>query len=273
MKHQDVQKWFSEVIANPLRDDQSIQVEGIELSASKHIRPSPSLKPHERIEIYSQQYWWRLIKVMQEHYPLVASLFGLNGFNSELVIPYLKDNKPSTWNINLLGESFPDWLEKNYNENDKALVVGAAKVDWGYVASFLSADISYKDLSLQEELTLHPSVHLHKLPYDLFSFRREIIKQKPDYWLDNPFPTLHKGRSFYFVFYRNPKYELAWTEISEAEYTFLEMFRKSLSLNKLCSILDTHKFSGEAAKNLSTWIHSWTQRPLLVPVKLLTKPS
>lgn len=273
MKLSEVQKWFSEVITHPLALDQTIQVEGIEKIAPLHIAPSPYLKPHERIEIYSQQYWWRITKILQEHYPLITSLFGRDAFTNQLAIPYFTKHKPPTWNINLLGESFPAWLEENYHESDRALVISSAEVDFGYVYSFLCEDVSYKELSLDEKMTFHPSMRLYKMNYDLFPFRREIIKQEPDFWLDNPFPTLHKGRNFYFVFYRNPKQELVWTEISEAEYTFLEMFRKPMSLNELCSILDTHKFSHEAEKNLSQWIRSWTQRPLLVPAKLLSKPS
>lgn len=262
-----MQAWFTKQIATPLNDDQTISAINIEKEAPLYIKKSPTLKPHERIEIYNQQYWWRLINTMQEHFPLVLALFGTTPFNDQLAIPFLKKYKPYDWNINLLGEKFPKWIDEAYNEQDKALVLNAAKIDWAYISSFLAKDVKQAAFDLNEKLLLSPSLHLFEMPYDLFSFRREVLKKEADYWLDNSFPELNKGRPFYFIFYRNQNYDLASQEIDEAEFRILSLFKKALSLNELCDILDDHPFQDKAEKNLSAWIQKWTSKALLIPAK------
>lgn len=273
MKLKEMQAWFTKQIATPLNEDQTIAAPNIESEAPKYIKHSPTLKPHERIEIYNQQYWWRLINTMQEHFPLVLALFGTTPFNDQLAIPFLKKYKPYDWNINLLGEKFPFWIEENYHENDKTLVLNAAKIDWAYVASFLSKDIKMKSADLDEKLGWSPALYLFEMPYDLFSFRREALKQEADYWLDNPFPALNKGRPYYFIFYRNQDMNQVWQEIDEAEFRVLALFKKALSLNELCDILEDHPLQDKAEAKLSAWIQKWTSKALLVPVKTHTQPS
>ncbi len=262
-----MQAWFTKQIATPLNDDQTIAAINIQEEAPLYIKKSPTLEPHERIEIYNQQYWWRLINTMQEHFPLVLALFGTTPFNEQLAIPFIRKYKPYDWNINLLGEKFPKWIEEAYQENDKALVLNAAKIDWAYISSFLAKDFKPSSYDLDEKLVHSPSLFLFEMPYDLFSFRREALKQEADYWLDNPFPTLNKGRPYYFIFYRNQNYDLAWQEVDEAEFRILSLFEKALSLNELCDILEDHPFQDKAEAKLSAWIQKWTSKTLLVPAK------
>lgn len=262
-----MQAWFTKQIATPLNDDQTIAAVNIHEEAPLYIKKSPTLEPHERIEIYNQQYWWRLINTMQEHFPLVLALFGTTPFNEQLAIPFIRKYKPYDWNINLLGEKFPKWIEESYHENDKTLVLNAAKIDWAYISSFLAKDFKPSPYDLDEKLVHSPSLYLFEMPYDLFSFRRETLKQEADYWLDNPFPALNKGRPYYFIFYRNQNYDLAWQEVDEAEFRVLSLFEKALSLNELCDILEDHPFQDKAEAKLSGWIQKWTSKTLLIPAK------
>jgi len=273
MRLKEIQTWFTKQIATPLNEDQTISVPNIETDAPLYICKSPTLKPHERIEIYNQQYWWRLINTMQEHFPLVLALFGTTPFNDQLAIPFLRKYKPYDWNINLLGQKFPRWIEEEYHESDKGLVLNAAKIDWAYISAFLAQNFKPTAYDLDEKLIHNPALFLFEMPYDLFSFRKEALKQEPDYWLDNSFPPLNKGRPYYFVFYRNPNLDLAWQEIDEAEYRILSLFEKPLSLNELCDILEDHPFQDIAEVKLSAWIQKWTSKLLLIPEKKLIKPS
>lgn len=272
MKLKELQTWFAKQIITPLNDDQTIAAPNIEAEAPRYIVKSPTLQPHKRIELYNQQYWWRLINTMQEHFPLVLALFGHTPFNDRLAIPFLQKYKSYHWNINGLGEKFPQWIEEEYHESDKGLVLNAAKLDWAYISAFLAQDFKPASPGLEEKLIHNPSLFLFEMPYDLFSFRREIMKQEAEHWIDSPFPALEKGRPYYFTLFRNPVHELPWCEIDEAEFRLLSLFEKPLSLNEFCDILEDHPFQDAAEVKLSGWIQKWTSKPFLVPAKRRIKP-
>lgn len=265
----DIQAWFGNSISQPLTEDQKLSNTQTIEESTRFIKPSPTLKPHERIEIYSQQYWWRVLKIMRDHFPTLASLFGTFHFNEQLAVPYLKECPPDTWNINLLGASFPKWLESHYNESDKALVINAANMDWAYVFSFLAKNYTYEAVGLSEKLVLRPGHFLFEWPYDLFNFRKAVTKEEPDYWLENEFPELNKKGPFYFSLFRNQDNNLVWVELKKAEFKLLEEFKKPLSLNELCDILESSPYKQDAEKHLASWIQKWTLKLLIIPEKKL----
>jgi hypothetical protein len=64
----ELQQWFSSVITSPL--DKPIE------GAERFVAPSPTLEPNERMRIYNQQYFWRLLNVLHKSYPFLTRLFG-----------------------------------------------------------------------------------------------------------------------------------------------------------------------------------------------------
>src|SRR4051794_31429096 len=85
-------QWFASILARPI--DQENQMNPIspsglsmELEAAQHIAPSPTLRPSQRIQIYNQQYWWRLINVLHESNPMLVRLMGYLDFNRNIAIP------------------------------------------------------------------------------------------------------------------------------------------------------------------------------------------
>ena len=96
----NIQKWFASVITQPLTCDHNIPLlapngKPIAIDSAQYILPSKTLAPHERVELYYRQYWWRLLDVLQENFPLVTRLFGYQSFNEKIGIPYLTAH-PST---------------------------------------------------------------------------------------------------------------------------------------------------------------------------------
>src|SRR4051812_44875922 len=95
-----MQEWFASIITRPVDEESRINPlspEGVpmEQEACRYITPSATLLPAQRIQIYNQQYWWRLLSIMHELYPLVTRLFGHRDFNQTIAIPYLVKYPPS----------------------------------------------------------------------------------------------------------------------------------------------------------------------------------
>jgi hypothetical protein len=274
------QYWFAQIITQPLQEDsllppltpsgQSIQVE-----ASKHIKPS-QLHPHERIQIYYQQYWYRLLNILHESFPLVVRLFGYTDFNQTIAIPYLKKYPPNHWSLNQLGDRLPQWIKEEYHQPDQALVYNAAVLDEAFTSSFVASHyppIDPKntiqqggtDSLLSLKIYLQPHVHIFQWEYNLFIFRQAFLKESVEYWIENDFPKLEKEKNYSFIFHRGPENNLFWRSISPGQFFLIQLLKKGSTIEEACEALESEDEAivTDASTHLQQWFHEWTQLGLL----------
>lgn len=272
----ETQEWFGSIVSRPVDADskmQPISPSGnlMEEEAPLYIAPSPTLRSAQRIQIYNQQYWWRLLDSLHETYPLLLRLFGYHDFNKTLAVPYLMKYPPNHWSLAQVGARFPQWIEEQYSGQDKKLVLNAAKIDCAFNLCFLASDIEpIKQLdtssALSQKLYLQPHIHLFEMDAHLFQFRIEFLKQDPDYWVEHDFPNLLREKTYFFIIYRNRKNDLGWNEISEGEYALLKQFQAGISIENACQWLEFQSGSiyDMAVKNLHIWFQEWTARGWLI---------
>lgn len=272
------QQWFGGIIGRPIDEDSKmnpISPSGtpMEEEAAQHILPSPTLRPAQRIQIYNQQYWWRLLNTLHESFPLLTRLFGYYDFNRSVGIPYLAKYPPRHWSLCYLGDRLPRWCAEEYTGKDRKLVMDAALLDWAFTYSFISAKLSSikaddaKDEAtaaalLDRKLYTQPYVYLFEMDYHLLYFREAFMKQDPDYWLNNPFPEIDSSKKFYFVLFRTQRNDIAWKEISEGEYHLLCQFRLGATIDGACEALEERGGAccDEAIEHLQAWFQEWTMR-------------
>lgn len=270
-----LQSWFGKVISQPIDEASRINPNApsgkpIEEEAKAFIKPSKTLSPKERIEIYNQQYWWRLLNIMHENFPLVTRLFGYYDFNQTVAIPYLEKHPPEHWSLAILGETLPLWIEECYHEEDKALVLDSSRLDWAFNMSFSAKELKPIDIIkatteeegsrlLTEKVMLQPHLFLLETKYDLIPFRAALLKEDGDHFVEHDFPKLKKQKK-HLVVYRSPSMHVEWKEISSEESVVLGKFRQGSSIEEVCGWLETQEGSllAEAEKNLLHWFHEWT---------------
>lgn len=269
------QEWFASIITNRLGENDNIQTyspHGILIAeeAAEYINPSPHLRPHQRMQIYNQQYWWRLLNTLHANFPLVTRLFGYQAFNEEIGSPYLSAYPPDHWSLNGLGSHLPQWISDFYQKPDQSLIYNATSLDWAFIASFISPQHTPLNLAhliqgnpeslMSYTFYLQPHIHLFSWEYDLLSFRANFLKQEVDYWVENRFPDLPKGKTYWFVLYRNAKNNIAWREIRHSEYLLLERFKTGTNITDACEYLEQQDTSiyEEAAAHLQEWLQEWT---------------
>lgn len=256
------------MIAQPLKTDNKIPSTtpfgtDVESEAEKYITPSTTLKPYQRIELYHQQYWWRLLRCLQENFPTLARLHGITIFNQKIGIPYLYENPPTHWALCRLGQTLPDWLAKNaFSDLDRDVAgidAAAQRVFWiGEEEPVDFASFSEEDI-LTKTLNLQPHVHLFNLGGDLFTFRDGVLREEPDFWQENPFPEVRQGRC-YFALYRNLKNQVKWKELSIGEYCFLVCFSQGMSIQEACEKIQDEEDAvlKEAQELMPLWFREWT---------------
>lgn len=271
------QEWLVSIITQPIDKNSCINQispsgNPIELEAATWVSPSPTLQPFQRVELYNKQYWWRLLKVLQDSFPLLTRLFGAFDFNQKVGFPYLAKYPPNHWSLNNLGDRMLIWVEKEYLEKDVKLISHAVKIDLAYTHAFFAKELtplSVEDISFHQDileipLYLQRHVHLFELPYDLFSFRDEFLKQESEYWEEHEFPKLSKAKSFYILFRKRNNF-VTWKNISEEEFTLLKKIEKGSSIEQICDWIESESqlFQEKATQSLSSWFQEWTKQGLL----------
>lgn len=272
----NIQEWFGSIISRPLlKNDQinPISPSGLIITkeATKFISPSPTLKPHQRMQIYNQQYWWRLLDALQTNFPLVTRLFGPTDFNQKIAIPFMVKYPPDHWSLTLFGEKLPGWIDKYYHASDKKLVYDAALLDQIFASSFLGKQNPLLDLEtlskndpealLNLPFYLQPHLFLVQFDYDLPFLREEMLKEEPQYWMKHDFPRLPSEKIYHFVFFRNSKNNVAWKDISQEEFFLLKRFQEGASIQLACNWIEeqAEELQESMGMGLQQWIQGWAR--------------
>lgn len=264
------QEWFGKIISSPLVADSKISEltpsgGNIKEEAEARISPSPTLKPYERIQLYNQQYWWRLISNMQDTFPFIVRLFGYTDFNDTIATPYLIAYPPSHWSLDVLGSNLPKWISDSYHANDKQLVHDAALLDIFYLSLFFKPLLKVlSEDQFDSTIYLQPHVTFLEFPYEIVAFRDAMLEQEPDHWIDNPFPELKRVPQS-LILYRSLKGHTTYKCLSSAEMTLLKLFQKGTTLDAVCEWIETQssEFRSEVEQSLQKWFQDWTIRGIL----------
>jgi len=79
--------------------------------APQFIRPSRTLAPLERLDIYRGMYEVRLLEALRVDYPGLAHFLGANTFD-ELAKLYIRANPSRSYTLNRLGDRLPGFVKK-----------------------------------------------------------------------------------------------------------------------------------------------------------------
>lgn len=277
---QATQEWFASIITYPLGKNDTIQSHSphgllIAEEANRYITPNAHLQPHQRMQIYNQQYWWRLLNTLHINFPLVVRLFGYQAFNEKIGIPFLLHCPPNHWSLSTLGERLPKWIMECYHEPDQSLLYNAASLDWAFTACCIAP--AHPPINLMELIQdapenllnytfyLQPHVLLFSWEYNLLKFRDSFLAEEVDYWIEHPFPDLPKDNTYNFLLYRNANNHISWREICYAEFVLLEFLKKGATIKAVCEYIEAEKshLYDTVENHLQQWLQNWTQAGLL----------
>lgn len=264
------QEWFGKIISSPLAPESKIAEKSpsggdIGKEAALKIRPSPTLQPHERLQIYNQQYWWRMISTLQDTYPFLVRMFGYSDFNESIAIPYLIAFPSSHWSLDALGKDLPQWILDSYSASDKQLVYDASCLDLAYLSLFFKPLLPVPSQDqFDETLFLQPHCLFLQFSYDLMTFREEMVAHEPDHWLNHPFPELkHVPQSL--ILYRSLKGYTTYKCLCPSEKALLQLFQKGSTVDAVCSWIEEQspEFRKTAEQSLQQWFQDWMIRGIL----------
>ena len=121
-----LERWFQDELARP--HERRARKPGV--PAARHLSPSRTLAPAERLAIYSGGYFTRLLECMQSDFPAVQRVAGEARFR-ELVRAYLERHPSRHWSLNPLGRAFPGFLARRARRLPRgALLAELARLEW-----------------------------------------------------------------------------------------------------------------------------------------------
>lgn len=173
----ELQRRMAEDVRRPLTEDFAMQQQtedgdSISELAASYVKPNDRLTSFERLEIYNQQYWFRVIGAVTEDYPALNAVLGSKRFD-KLVLAYLKENPSTSFSLRNLGARLPAWLLQHaeFAPTRHALMLDVARLEWAYVESFDRAAVApltpedFAGLGGDSRLSLQPHLQLLDLKY------------------------------------------------------------------------------------------------------------
>src|SRR5207237_4606117 len=105
--------------------------------AAKFIKPNDRLTSFERLQIYNQQYWWRLLASFSEDYPGLRAVIGQRKFD-RLATAYIEACGSTSWTMRNLGRQLETFLRTHPEliAPHERLALDVARVEWARVLAF-----------------------------------------------------------------------------------------------------------------------------------------
>lgn len=131
-----LQRAITGALMKPLNADETMTPANRAV-AEKFIRPNDRLTSFERLQIYNQQYWWRLLGAFGEDFSGLRAVLGEKKFE-KLATAYLEKHGSTSWTLRNLGSKLTAFLESNprLTHPRTALALDVARVEWARVLAF-----------------------------------------------------------------------------------------------------------------------------------------
>lgn len=140
----ELQAWFGRMIHTRLPDEYpgnplEVSDPGARGEADARLREKGGMPGFARLGVYNQQYWFRLVTVMQADYSGAIHLMGLRPFN-DYAIRYLQAHPPASPFLAELDRDFPAFLAAHYDGRDREAVLQAIAYERALSKAFDAPD-------------------------------------------------------------------------------------------------------------------------------------
>ena len=181
---------MARAVMRPLTSAESMQTtwsDGSPASgvASGFIKPNDRLSSFERLQIYNQQYWWRLQSAIAEDFRGLRAVLGERRFD-KLTTAYLDHCGSLSWTLRNLGSRLEEFLRERpeFTAPQQALALDMTRVEWARVVAFdgeerppLKAGKISRIPASMLRLGLQPCISLLELSYPIDDLLRKLKRQ------------------------------------------------------------------------------------------------
>jgi hypothetical protein len=284
----DLQREMLNAVRRPLLPGEQMQAASASI-AEQMIKPNDRLTSFERLEVYNQQYWWRLYAAFADDFPGVRAVIGPRAFD-RLTVAYLEKCPSRSWSLRNLGSKLADFLEEHpeLSAPATALAVDVASVEWAANVAFDDPErevIDPQKLASADPSTLRlhvqPYLQLLELRYPVDRLLARLKQRDTDTASASNAVSSHrqrravrlKSRSLrdpLFLAVHRVSFSVYYKRLTPLAYELLRALRDGQTLEAACetAIIASGEITpDEAAGQIREWFSTFTSLGWLCPRK------
>lgn len=275
----EVQRLMAEALFRPLSPGDRMPRTNT-ATAARLIKPNDRLTSFDRLQIYHQQYWWRLLSNFADDYPGLRAVLGPRKFD-RLAVAYLEAHGSASWTLRNLGQFLVAFLESHpeLTAPHSALALEMARVEWAKTVAF--DDPAWPVVDPQKIARRDPAtLRLKVQPYvSLLSLRYPIdrlLTKLRDADLETGsasnavaaatprrtrFIRSEPERRPFFLAVHRVDFRIYYKRLEAEAFKLLNALRDGTTLADACELAFTRsKIKGDdAAQKIGEWFNTWTQ--------------
>ena len=227
------------------------------------------LKNSDRLHVYSDGYFFRILEAMTSDFCLCAWTVGEDSFKT-LIQKYITQLPRHDYNINYLGKDFPGYLREYIYEYP--WLADLALYEINPLLSQNRAEIEPFDLQTLQ------NIPLESWETAIFTFQPHLILQKSKWSFQNLHESFRNKVTFSkdllnrtetnYMFYQNQTENMVST-LSMSEFRALELLQQANSLGDVISSLEDES----AASHLFEWFKDWSRLALITSIHFTSDES
>lgn len=285
-----IQRWMQAVITHPMgveagvvSDAAQAEIDVDAAGLEDVILPSSKLASNDRIRVYADAYYGRLVDCLTEEFPVLVAAMGEDTFSS-FAFEYLQNYPSRSYTLAALGSHFPLFLEQHRPDRDPAnpdqqppvdwpdFMIGLARLEWTIAEVFDAPGVEGEPILSVDDLKqmppsswptakLEPVVCLRllqaKYPVNAYFTTMKHAEEG----VDVPIP----GAADEFVAIFRRDYVVRRFEVSLPQYELLGALQNGATVMEAIELAGdaTDMSDEEFATSLSRWFETWTAAGLI----------
>ncbi len=283
MSLEQLQRDLFEIIRQPLTADERMRARTLDGKSTQEIaeriiKPNDRMTSAERLEIYNQVYWFRILSSLAEDFPGLRAILGQETFD-RVLIAYLTECPSQSFTLRNLGSRLEKWLgdHPEFAGKNQRIALDMVRLEWADIDVFDSAElpkISEKDLAtLGEDPVFHlqPYFRLLDLAYPvddlLLEIRRDDEGEKPENEIASNVVvmgsttrrqakrrTLPKPKKVYLAVHRQEN-EVYFKRLQPEAFALLRALQQGKPLSE--AIAESVNWSRQKVEYVTVRVHDW----------------
>jgi hypothetical protein len=223
------------------------------------------LSAEQRVDIYANMYFYRVLDVFTEDFPATLAILGADRFHN-LVTGYLIEYPPTHFSISNAGSRLADFIRAHPLREEFPFLPDLARMERALIEVFHAPDATPVDaeqmraIPPQEwpslKLRLHPAHQIVEFEWDLASVLK-AGEQGDD-------PSLPTREDLIMLIWRN-RNTVYYRAIDEAERGALDALAKGTTFAEICEVIASGVEEGDdPAAAINQRLEVWLRDGLLI---------
>ncbi|HEV2453314.1 MAG TPA: DNA-binding domain-containing protein [Verrucomicrobiae bacterium] len=277
----ELQRLMANAVMRPLGPGDRMQRKWIDgrltrRVAESFIKPNARLTSFERLEIYNQQYWFRLGNCLYKDYPGLRAILGDRAFE-KLIREYLMRYPSRSYTLRNLGSRLVKFLKTapGATAPRRQLALDIARLEWAHIEAFdneARPPLEPNDLldanAAKLRLRLQPHFSLLKLQYVVDRFLIDLRKKvglrgeasnaiEQDHHGEKNKLTRNLKRKDNFLAVHCYQDQVYYKRLEPGQFVLLSALQNGATLERACVRLAGLKISEDLGEAIQNWFSDW----------------